>query len=513
MIEIVTGHREWDNFWPIVKGFIESNRVEIDTNGTVVKGYHAPDCSWLWFRDCIHCMEITTFLDPEIKSSVDFMLKKQQPDGSYMDFLKQDGTMMRIPTEADLEYQAVVGVSRAWLATGDDAWMRSCLPALERGLNYVRTHPWRWDEKYQLPKRAYTIDTWDFDIRDGLKEMSWPGTIDEKTHFGIMHGDVSGLYYAYRIMGTLLGLFSGHRSEGLIYFNLANELAHRANSLLWNGKFYRHRLPLDDYRVPGVDEDEQLSLSNPFDINRGLATPEMAKTIIRTYMDRRKQTDAFAEWFSIDPPFPTGVFGDEKLKPGVYVNGGIMPLVGGQLAKAAFRHGFPEYGVDILKRYFKMIDETGEAYLWYFPDGRHATKEESTSPEAFATDPWGSSSMMSAVVEGLAGVHSNEPGFDHVSLEPHWDAAGVDEADVNLSYEASGREFRYSYAKKGDTTEIVIKSFPHRSLFVTLPIDVKSVKYESHGKKLDSVTESSGPCCKVADFDNVGGEIRLVYKV
>ena len=63
-----------------------------------------------------------------------------------------------------------------------------------------------------------------------------------------------------------------------------------------------------------------------------------------------------------------------------------MPLVGGQLAKTAFNNGFPSYGVDILQRYYKMISESGEAYLWYFPDGRHATKEESTSPEAFATD-------------------------------------------------------------------------------------------------------------------------------
>ena len=58
-----------------------------------------------------------------------------------------------------------------------------------------------------------------------------------------------------------------------------------------------------------------------------------AASILREYTRRRGR--AFAEWFSIDPPFPAGVFGDPRLVPGAYCNGGIMPLVGGELARAA----------------------------------------------------------------------------------------------------------------------------------------------------------------------------------
>jgi len=64
------------------------------------------------------------------------------------------------------------------------------------------------------------------------------------------------------------------------------------------------------------------------DINRGTATQVIAESIIQEYLSRREKTMAFAEWFSIDPPFPNGIFGDDKLKKEAYINGGIMPLGG-----------------------------------------------------------------------------------------------------------------------------------------------------------------------------------------
>src|SRR5690606_30356895 len=149
--------------------------------------------------------------------------------------------------------------------------------------------------------------------------------------------------------------------------------------LLFNGRFYTHFHKLTPVTIDGVDEAEQLSLGNPMAINRGLATPEIARAILTEYRRRRTATGAFAEWFSIDPPFPDGIFGDDKLLAGAYVNGGILPLVGGELARAAFEHGFERYGLETLEQYRRMIEERGETYLWYFPDGRPSTVEASTS--------------------------------------------------------------------------------------------------------------------------------------
>ena len=115
-----------------------------------------------------------------------------------------------------------------------------------------------------------------------------------------------------------------------------------------------------------MDESQQLSLSNAYALNRGTLSHEQAVALIETYQARRAQNDGkiFAEWYSIDPPFTYG-FGT----PGEYVNGGIMPLVGGELARGAFDNGFEAYGVDILRRYHAMIERDGGSYLWYHTDG------------------------------------------------------------------------------------------------------------------------------------------------
>jgi hypothetical protein len=281
--------------------------------------------------------------------------------------------------------------------------------------------------------------------------------IDEHTFWGILHGDNSGYYHAFRIMAHLLDRF-GHGERARLWEERAEGLRERLNAFCWNGSFYTHFAKLGDFAVPGVDETAQLSLSNPMDINRGAATHEMAVSILEEYRRRRESTAAFAEWFSIDPPFPDGVFGDEKLVGGAYVNGGIMPLVGGELALAAFQHGFEAYGVDILKRYHTLVALREESFLWYFPDGTPASVEASTSPDALPTDGWGSSAMLMALLTGLAGIEDRGRCFDAVALSPRWPAAGVETVDAGVRYASSGAGFGYDYRRAADGVEMTIRA-------------------------------------------------------
>ena len=109
---------------------------------------------------------------------------------------------MRVPVEADVEYRFVKSVYLAWQATGDDEWMTGLLPACERALLYTTTHPWRWDDAHGLVKRPYTIDTWDFDYTAG--RAPWLNfQVTDDTFWGIMHGDVSGLYEAMHLLAQL----------------------------------------------------------------------------------------------------------------------------------------------------------------------------------------------------------------------------------------------------------------------------------------------------------------------
>ena len=98
-----------------------------------------------------------------------------------------------------------------------------------------------------------------------------------------------------------------------------------------------------------MDEASQVSLSNAYSLNRGLSHEQCA-AIIQTYQDLRQHLPPGSpgEWYTIYPPFQKG-FGDHN-DVWQYMNGGVTPIVAGELAHGAFEHGFEGYGVDVLRR-------------------------------------------------------------------------------------------------------------------------------------------------------------------
>lgn len=478
-----------------------------------MSGFRSPDSPALWIRDHSDMLRAGVFFHEDVQSAVDAFAGTQQANGRVFDYVTAEaGTepenwekWVRVPVEADVEYRFVKAAYLAWQATGDDVWLADVLPNLERALTYSCTHPWRWDTNHGLIKRAYTIDTWDFDYTAG--RMPWLNfQITDDTFWGIMHGDQSGFVEAADLFARMLR-YTGDGTRAEAWERRSQDVRDRANALLFNRRFYTHSHKLTPVTIDGVDESEQLSLSNPMAINRGMATHKMAVAILEEYQRRREQTGAFAEWFSIDPPFPTGIFGDDKLVPGAYLNGGIMPLVGGELARAAFEHGMEAYGVETLRRYAEMIEESGETYLWYFPDGRPSTVEESTSPEALPTDGWGSSAMLWACVTGLCGVQDTSHSFRDVRLSPRWVAAGEHEAAVAISYAASGAAFSYEYVHdpNAETIRLEVKSENTQlSLHVLLPEGVQALEATWNGTSVDVVSSRVGS----SPYADLEGEVH-----
>lgn len=495
---IKTGFAEFDSFYPKIKSFLELDSLDVVIDGQKIRGYRTPDTKSIWIRDYSDMLRGVKYFEEDLKSTVGHFAETQAESGRIFDYFttfpeklpceKENWTKyVRVPVEADVEYRFVKAAFLAWQATGNDAWIKRLLPRLDRALRYALTHPWRWDEKTQLVKRAYTIDTWDFAYT--ARQHDWlQFQISDETFWGIMHGDNSGYFEAFLKLASLYDFF-GKSDLARSCRRRAENLKTQMNRICWGGNFYTHFVKLTPVDIPGVDESAQLSLSNPMDINRGAATHDMAVSIIREYIKRKKQSPAFAEWFSIDPPFPDGIFGDEKLKKGAYVNGGIMPLVGGELAKAAFDFGFEEYGVDILRRYFEMIDRSKATYLWYFPDGTPSSRETSTSPEATPTDGWGSSAMLYALFEGLAGVEDRLKLFEKVKLSPRWTAAGVIDAEVRVCYGSSGASIGYLYRIKTDSLYLDVECqkseldfhvlLPGHSTAKTVLVDGVEIEFKS----------------------------------
>lgn len=468
---IRTGLPEYDQLLEKVQGFLEQDVLDVVIDGQKIRGYRSPDAKSIWLRDHSDMMRAAKYFETDLKSTVDHFAANQAANGRIFDYFttfpeklpceKENWTKyVRVPVEADVEFRFIKAAFIAWQASGDDDWIIGLIPAMERALGYIFSNPQRIDAASGLVKRAYTIDTWDFAYTAGNHDWL-QFQIDEDTYWGIFHGDNSGYFEALNIMGLLYEYFgdsaplpriregSGEgtfkaegRGQRAKISQKREELRRGTNEICWNGRFYTHFVKLTPVTIDGVDESEQLSMANPMSINRGLATHEMAVSIIKEYQKRKETTKAFAEWFSIDPPFPDGIFGDDKLIGGAYINGGIFPLAGAELAMAAFNHGFEEYGVAILKQYYQLISEKNETYLWYFPDGTPTTVETSTSPDAMPTDGWGSSAMAWALIEGLAGVEDRLKRFMKIRFSPRWIAAGVGEAEVSIGYQFSGIGYR-----------------------------------------------------------------------
>lgn len=524
LTHISTGRPEFDEFYPRIEAFLKQDTMDMEIDDVPVHGYRSPDCPAIWLRDHSDIMRGARHFEKDMISAVTHFAETQAKNGRVFDFFTDQPLAapterenwvkyVRVPVEADVEYRFIKAAYLAWQTTGDDAWIQDLLPSLEAALNYIFTHPWRWDEKHKLVKRAYTIDSWDFAYTAGKHDWL-QFQIDDNTFWGIMHGDNSGYYEACQLLARLFTRF-GQSAKATHWDQFAEGLKERMNKLCWNGDFYTHFVKITDMEIPGLDEASQLSFSNPMNINRGVTSLEQAQSILQEYQRRRKSSGAFAEWFSIDPGFPNGAFGEEKMVPGAYCNGGIMPLVGGELARAYLENGFEKTGVETLQQYYSMIKEKGEAFLWYFPDGTASSIENSTSPDAMPTDGWGSSSMLWAFMEGLVGIQDQGRMLDTVCLCPRWAATSVSSAECSMGYEASGAQFAYQYEEtaNGINLEIVTTQSDVR-LHLLLPdgATVQDIQLQSNSIESSNTNVGSSSYINCQLSAQTGTEVKIKFK-
>jgi len=468
-----------------------------------------------WIRDHVHVMKAMKYLHPDLTSFIEFYLQNQTPEGIYFDYyfpinsggindrmrlfdkrywkvFPEDSIQMhRLPVEADLEYLLVEGVYAVWQSTGDTAFVKKWLPNLVKGMNYSMTDPLRWSKKYKLIKRGYTLDTWDFMqlptsrqeyTRNGGNVQEGIFDIDEKTPMGVMHGDNSGMYAASLQLSKMFAVI-GDQQASQKWKNEAEGFRQRTNELAWNGKYYAHFIeddPMPSYLK--MDQKNTLSLSNPYDINRGLPTDKMSQSIIKTYKDLKESNkkNSFAEWYGVYPAVQPH-FADYK--PGSYMNGGVNTIVAGELAKAAFQNGYETYGVDILKRLMDLMKKyNGDLPVAYTPEG----KVDEGIP-----DNWGQAAVYSALIEGLAGVVDMSTQFRKVEITPRWLAANKNAADVTVAYGPTDAAVSYSYLHDPKTRSITLDikgNIDDGTARILLPAKTKMKKVLVNGKEAASTT-------------------------
>lgn len=397
-------------------------------------------CNKNWIRDHVHVMKGMRHFEYDLGSFLNFIIDTQREDGQFYELIKQmddyhwkmvdedcrvlyeddNLSLVRLELEADIEYLVVEGAMYFYRTTGDNEWLKKVLPKLEKGIDYVTSDEKRWDREHGLVKRPFSIDTWDFtnDIASCHDRR-----IHDDEPMSIMHGDNSGVFRAM----NQLAFFNrrlGNEEKAIEWEKRASDIRSNMMKYLWNGNFFMHQYHLGHDGVDNL-EGERLSLSNPYDINRGLTTVEESRKIIEEYMRRRETTDYFAEWFSIDPPY-------EKFnsrKPGEYVNGAISPFTAGELAKAAFDNGYEEYGWSIISRFIELAERDGTVYFLYYPD---STPQPDGGPSS-----WGAAALINAVDEGLAGIKDLGVNYDEISFAPRFPVTHYEELRYITGYEVS----------------------------------------------------------------------------
>jgi len=338
-----------------------------------------------WLRDHVHALKGMKYWDDDIKTGIELYADSQREDGmiwdkckqmchselqTYRDYQFADGDFvrkipgnptrrwMRIPVENDVEFLFIEGLYYTWKACGDDEWMKGMLDNAIGAVRYSTSDRYRWSEKYQLLKRGYTIDTWDFQSADDARRSgSVMRVVPGVTEFNIFHGDNTGMAIGCIYLAEMLRT-AGRGDEAGEYERLGGELKGRLDALAWNGDFYTHMVPENPEARRDLGEtptDRQVTLSNAYALNRRI-DHEQCAAIIRTYLRLREEMPktSAGEWYNCYPPFDKGFRSKWD-----YMNGGVSTITAGELAHGAFEHGFEDYAVDILDRLIGLAERFG----------------------------------------------------------------------------------------------------------------------------------------------------------
>jgi hypothetical protein len=343
-----------------------------------------------WVLDNNNTMKGMQYFSPYSRDLVDLLKENQKPDGMIWSFVQpnkgdyhyyetaysylgyfnlDDGAwFVRQPNENHVEYNYVNMIYQHWKASGDDPWMKGNLDCATRALDYCVTDTLHWSKRFQLLKRPYCIDSWDFQVDD---EYTPPAPLSPtmvvvpgKTKYGIFFGDNTGYFEACNQLAEMLE-YAGYHDRSLRYISRGKEILERLIALSWNGRFFTHFIDEDPSikRDLGVDEKSQIAQGNMYSVNRGL-NHDMNVSIIKTYLDLRTKLPVGSpgEWYAIYPPFEKGFTQhDAKWQ---YMNGGMAGHAMGELARGAYENGYENYASGVLETMLDLGKKYGNR-IWF----------------------------------------------------------------------------------------------------------------------------------------------------
>src|SRR5271165_134177 len=342
-----------------------------------------------WVLDNYHTAKGMRYFSPVGTEFVDLMRAAQREDGMIWSNINSgeavdyyltaygpfgyvrkygDRYFFRQPAENHPEYVYVSTIYQDWKNGSDEEWMRQCLPSAMRALDYCTNDPARWSRRFQLLKRVYTIDSWDFQVDDAYTpDIGLTNTMlvdPVKSKFGVFFGDNVHYAEACRELAEMLDR-AGEPADAARYRERASGIRQRLDQLSWNGRFFTHFVDEDPNvrRDLGVDAAAQIAQGNAYALNLGIG-PGQAAAIVNTYRELREHLPPGSpgEWYAIYPPFSKGFGRHDAMWQ--YMNGGVGGHVAGELARGAFQCGQEAYARSILDRLADLGHRHGDK-IWF----------------------------------------------------------------------------------------------------------------------------------------------------
>jgi hypothetical protein len=432
----INDNGRFGDLFEILKKGLYDEVGEVTWNGKLYH-YYVP-----WVLDNNNVMSGIQYFEPYGGEFTDLMRAAQREDGMIWSFVRagndafhyyetayspinffkkyEDAWFVRQPPENHPEYNYVNMFYKHWKASGDNEWMKATLESAARALDYCVTDSIRWSKRFQLLKRPYCIDSWDFQVDDEYTPY-YPLSptmvvVPGKTKYGVFFGDNTGYYEACWQLAEMYD-FAGQQDNALKYRTRGEEILERLVDLSWNGRYFTHFIDEDPTvkRNLGVDEKSQIAQGNMYSLNRGLPH-EMNVAIIRTYLDLRKNLPEGSpgEWYAIYPPFEKG-FGQHDAK-WQYMNGGVAGHAIGEMARGAYENGFEDYASDVMLRMYDLTKKAGNK-LWFAYTGSIPAPP---APPVFRTVDISAQANMDLWDKGEKGVYKwmndDRPGNDMRSL-------------------------------------------------------------------------------------------------
>ena len=181
-VTVRTGRPEFDGLYPLVRSFLEHDRLDLSIDGQRIRGYRTPDARSVWIRDHSDMMRGFRYFEPDVTSAVQHFADTQASNGRVFDYFttfpeklpseRENWTKyVRVPVEADVEYRLRQGrVPRVAGVAATTAGRQGCCRAWSRRSRTSALTRGTGTRHRGLVKRAYTIDTWDFAYTAGRHE-------------------------------------------------------------------------------------------------------------------------------------------------------------------------------------------------------------------------------------------------------------------------------------------------------------------------------------------------------